>query len=239
MKKQPPGDHQRQPFSFVLQPSHLLCAGCGLALLLLPAALRADEYSRVAHYSVRMFSYGLLTIDGRTGDIRVEGWDEPRLEIEAEKVVRAKSANSAEPLYDLLGIDLRGQDRQVQLRSIYPPRRLWRPFRDESKLSVNYRIRMPFDANLKLHCVDCDVSIRGLVGSQQVRVNYGDVEVYIPDVYSLRSLFVRSLLGYIQSNLHGEDSAGFAQRLWFWNPQGGQDINVRVRMGGVFVYRDD
>src|SRR5690348_17254631 len=125
MTKQPPGNQPRPLFSFILRPSLLLCSGSGLALLLLPAALRADEFSRVAHYSVRMFSYGLLTVEGRTGDIRVEGWDEPRLEIEAEKVVRAKSAKSAEPLYDLLGIDLRGQDRQVQLRSTYPPRRLW------------------------------------------------------------------------------------------------------------------
>jgi len=45
---------------------------------------RADEFSQVSRYSVRMFSYGLLTIDTRMGDIHVEGWDEPRLEIEAE-----------------------------------------------------------------------------------------------------------------------------------------------------------
>jgi len=186
-----------------------------------------------------MFSYGLLTIEGRTGDIRVEGWDEPRVEVEAEKVVRAKSAESALPLYHLLGIELLGKDRQVQLRTIYPPRRLWRPFRGESKLSVNYRIRMPFDANLKLKCVDCDVSIRGLTGTELVRVTYGDVEIYVPDVYRLRSLFARSFLGYVQSDLHGEDSAGFAQRISFWNGQGGQDIDVRVRLGGVFVYRED
>ncbi len=70
----------------------LLWGGCGAA--------RADEFSQINHYAVRMFSYGLLAIDSRTGDIHIEGWDNPRLEIEAEKVVRAKSKEAAKPLYE-------------------------------------------------------------------------------------------------------------------------------------------
>lgn len=217
--------------SFILYTLTFSCAFCGSA--------RADEFSKVSHYSVRMFSYGLLTIDTRVGDIRIEGWDEPRLEIEAEKVVRAKSEQAAQPLYERLQIKLEGQDKNVLLRTVYPPRRPWRPFRGESRLSVNYRIRMPYDANLNLRCVDGDVSIRGLVGAQKVRVSFGDVEIRLPDVYLLRSLRARALLGYVQSDLHGEDSAGFGQRLSYWNPQGGQDISIAVRMGGIYVYSED
>ena len=47
------------------------------------------------------------------------------------------------------------------------------------------------------------------------------------------------LLGYVQSDLQGQDSAGFARRLSYWNPQGGQDISISVRMGGIYVYRED
>ena len=209
---------------------------CLCVLCVLCGPLRAEEFSRVFHYSVRMFSYGLLTIDTRMGDIRIEGWDEPHLEIEAEKVVRAKSAEAAGRLYDRLRIDLQGKDKQVLLRTVYPPRRLWRPFRGESSLSVNYRIRMPFDANLALKCVDGDVRISGLVGQQRIIVNYGDVEIDVPSVYRLRSLRARTWLGYVQSDLHGEDSAGLGPGVYFWNPSGDQDINVRVRMGGVYVY---
>ena len=88
-----------------------------------------------------MFSYGLLTIDTRMGDIHIEGWDEPRLEIEAEKVVRSKSEKAAKSLYERITVVLQGQDKRVLLRTLYPPRRMWRPFRGESHLSVNYRIK--------------------------------------------------------------------------------------------------
>ncbi len=207
------------------------------ALCVLGDSARADEFSQVYRYSVRMFSYGLLTIDTRVGDIHIEGWDEPRLEIEAEKVVCAKSEKAAKPLYERLQIQLEGEDKHVVLRTLYPPRRLWRPFRGESKLFVNYRIRIPFDANLNLKCVDGDVAIRGVAGAQQVRINYGNVEISVPEVHRLRSLSARSFLGYVQSNLHGEESAGFVRTLSFWNPQGDQDISVRVRLGGIYIYR--
>jgi hypothetical protein len=200
---------------------------------------RADEFSQVSRYSVRMFSYGLLTIDTRMGDIHVEGWDEPRLEIEAEKVVRSKSEQAAKPLYERITVVLQGQDKRVLLRTLYPPRRMWRPFRGESHLSVNYRIKMPFDANLVLKSVDGDVWIRGVEGKEQLLVNYGDVEIDIPSRDRLRSLHAHAWLGYVQSDLHGEDHAGFGPRISYWNPSGAQDIYVKVRMGGVFVYSDE
>jgi hypothetical protein len=200
---------------------------------------RADEFSQVSRYSVRMFSYGLLTIETRMGDIHVEGWDEPRLEIEAEKLVRAKSEKAAKPLYERLTVVLEGQDKRVLLRTLYPPRRMWRPFRGESYLTVNYRIKMPFDANLVLKCVDGDVWIRGVEGKEQILVNYGDVEIDIPSRDRLRSLHAHTWLGYVQSDLHGEGNAGFGPRISYWNPSGAQDIYVKVRMGGVFVYSDE
>ncbi len=209
---------------------------CALGVLCGFSSLRADEFTRSSHYSARLFSTGTLVVDTRLGDIQIEGWDEPRVEIEAEKVVRAPSAAKAGALYSRIRIAVEGADHAVRIRTLYPPRRLWRPFRGESKLSVNFRIKMPYDAALNLQCVDGDVQIRGLVGRERLRVNYGDVEIDVPSIYRLRSLQARTLLGYVESDLHGEESAGFSRRISFWNSSGDQDIQVRVRMGGVYVY---
>ena len=213
----------------------------GLTLVLLVGsclAAWADEFSQESRYSVRLFSVGSLSIDTRVGDIDISGWDEPRVEIDAEKVVRARNRTSAQPLFDQIKVVLEGQDKLVQLRTSYPSRRLWRPFRDESKLSVNFSIKMPYDAALNLVCVDGDVRISGIVGREQLRVNYGDVEVDLPSVWTLRSFNARTWLGYVESDLHGteQDGAGLHQKVNFWNPSGKQDVAVRVRMGGVFVY---
>jgi len=219
----------------IVHTSSFLCVLCGSA-----SAARADEFTKTARYSARLFSYGTLTIDTRTGDLHIEGWDEPRVEVEAEKAVWAGSEARAKPLFERVQIELAGQDKEVHLRTRYPGRSLRRPFRGESKLSVNFHIKMPYDANLKIKCVDGDVRILGVTGQEQLFVNYGDVEVNVPDVYRLRSLSAHAWIGYVQSDLHGlsQDSAGLRQKLSFWNSTGNQDISVHVRLGGVFVFSD-
>lgn len=235
MKKTNQRGHAQATSYFILRTSYFLCVFCGM---LSPSVLRADEFSQVSRYSARLFSFGTLTVDARVGDLRIDGWDEPRVEIEAEKVVQAGSEAKARRLYGQIKIELSGGDKEVRLRTIHPPRRLWRPFRGATKLSVNYRIRMPYDANLTLHCGDGDVRVTGITGQQRIRVSYGDVEINVPSVYRLRSLDARTWLGYVQSDLHGEDTAGFGPKVSFWNASGEQDISVRVRMGGVYVYRN-
>ena len=72
--------------------SRTLTAGFTLLLMALScSAMKADEFSQESHYAVRLFSVGSLTVDTRVGDIDITGWDEPRVQIDAEKVVRAKN----------------------------------------------------------------------------------------------------------------------------------------------------
>ena len=215
-------------------------ATCILCLLSINVTLRADEFTQNSQYKTRLFSGGTLTIASRVGDIHVSGWDDPYVQVDAEKLVRAGSQASAAPLFEKIRVVLEGKDKQVHLSTVYPPRRLWRPFRGESKLTVNFDIKMPYDADLVLQCVDGDVRVSGVAGSEKLRVNYGDVEIDVPDVWKLRSFYAHTLLGYIQSDLHGtqQDSAGLRQKLFFWNHDGRQAIAVNVRMGGVFIYSD-
>ncbi len=206
-------------------------------LLCLSAPLRADEFTQVSHYSVRLFSFGTFSMNVRTGDIQITGWDDPHVQIEAEKVVVARSRSKAASQYGRVRIILEGSDKQVSLRTLYPPRRPWRPFRGESKLSVNFRIHMPYDANLRIKCVDGDVRVRGVTGQEALMVNYGDVEIDIPSVERLRSVRAKTWLGNVQSDLRGENSSvGFRKKVLFWNPAGTQDIQLKVHMGGIYIF---
>jgi len=212
---------------------------CSIALLVASASMHAEEFTRTSHYAVRMFSFGTFTIDSRVGDITVVGWDDPRLEIDAEKLVRAGSKKKANVLFQKIQVSLAGKDKNITLETLYPPRRLWRPFRGESKLTVNYTIHMPYDSNLKLSCIDGDVTIQGLTGSEVVKLSYGDVEIDVPDPYRVRYFKAHTFLGYVQSDLSGmeQDSAGFSREIFF-TAGGNQDIIVEVHMGGVFVYNE-
>jgi len=216
----------------------LLLAGvCGL--LFFAPRVRADEFTQTSHYRVRLFSSGTFTMKVRTGDIYITGWDDPHVEIEADKVVHARSKKDAARRYKRIRILLEGRDKVVHLRTIYPPRRPWRPFRGESNLTVNFHIHMPYDCNLILKSVDGDVRVSGVMGQERIMVNYGDVEVDVPSANQLRSVRAKTWLGNVQSNLHGEDAAGFSKKVLFWNPYGTQNIWLKVHMGGIYIYRND
>ncbi len=216
-----------------------LAAWTALLSLLMPASpLEADEFTQKSHYSARLFSGGTLIIDTRVGDIHVTGWDEPHVEVDAEKLVRAGNQAGANPMFERIKVALEGRDKSVRLSTIYPSRKPWRPFRGESRLTVNFDIKMPYDAALVLRCVDGDVRVEGVSANEHLRVNYGDVEIDVPSVLGLRYLYAHTLLGYVQSDLHGtpQDGVGIKQKIAWWNPQGKQEVAVQVRMGGVFIY---
>lgn len=212
----------------------LPAALCAVLLAALP--LCADQFSQTTHYKVRLFSSGTLTMETRTGDIYITGWDDPHVVIEAEKLIYARSKKEAKHRYGHVKILLNGQDEIVRLRTLYPPRRPWRPFRGESSLTVNFHIYMPYDANLVLKCVDGDVKVSGVTGREKIMVNYGQVEVDVPSLDKLRSVRAKTWLGNVQSDLHGENTAGFNQKVLFWNPYGTQDIWLKVHMGGIYIY---
>lgn len=213
----------------------LLLAGfCSLTLLALPA--RADEFRQTSHYKRRLFSAATFTLEVRTGDIYITGWDDPHVEIDAEKVVHANSKQEAERRYERIKILLSGQDEMLQLRTLYPSRRPWRPFRGESNLSVDFHIHMPWDCNLVLKCVDGDVTVRGVAGQEKIVVNYGQVEIDVPFIDRLRSVRAKTWLGNVQSDLHGENDAGFSKKVLFWNPSGTQNISLKVHMGGIYIF---
>lgn len=211
-----------------------------LTPLLIPAgSARADEFGKAAHYRVRLFSMGTLTVTTRTGDITIIGWDDPHVVVRARKVIHVGSSKKAKLLSRRIHIKLTGADTQVRLWTVYPPRRPWRPFRDESRLTVNFRIHMPADAALVLHAVDSEVTLRNLKGDQNILVNYGDVEDDLPSSFWVRSLYAHTFLGTIQSDLNGTAGSGFKQKTVFWNPDGRQTVRIYVRMGGVFIYSGD
>ncbi|TAM83662.1 MAG: hypothetical protein EPN47_06010 [Acidobacteria bacterium] len=212
----------------------LLVAFCSLVFFALPA--RADEFRQTSHYNRRLFSSATFTMEVRTGDIYITGWDDPHVEIEAEKVVHASSREAAEQQYQRIQVLLDGQDEMLHLYTLYPPRRPWRPFHGESNLSVDFHIHMPYDCNLVIKCVDGDVTVRGVAGQETITVNYGQVEIDVPSVGRLRSVRAKTWLGNVQSDLHGENDAGFSKKVLFWNATGTQDISLKVHMGGIYIF---
>ena len=93
---------RRTPAAFIIALA-LLCGS--------QASAFADEFSQVTHHSMELMR-GTVEIDTRVGDIFIEGWDKARVEVQAEKVVRAGSEKKAQPMFDRIRVDLSTDDEQ-------------------------------------------------------------------------------------------------------------------------------
>ena len=214
---------------------HRIAATLGFALFLsVPGG--AEEYRQTSTFLVDLFLRGHVEIDARVGDIRIEAWEKRLVEVEAHKVVRAGSQEKAEKRFDRVKVLVDSDDETVRIRSRSPGRRPWRPLRGDSRLSVDFHIKMPSQASLRLNSVDGDIIIEGIGGHQQINLTYGSVEVTVPSRAWLRKLQASTYIGFVQNNLRGTSGTGFFPRASFWNPGGSQDVNIRVRLGGVMVH---
>ena len=97
------------------------------AFLFAARASLADEFSQVSSQSIQLVR-GTVVIDTRVGDIYIEGWDKERVQVQAEKVVRAGSGKKSRHLFGRLHVQLSTdeEERTVYLKTLYPARRPWR-----------------------------------------------------------------------------------------------------------------
>jgi hypothetical protein len=110
---------------------------------------------------------GSFRLNNVNGSVTVETWDQPTVQIEAEK-----AAMDEQSLKDI-EIDVRGQGGFVDVETRMPKRRLF--FGSHGK--VDYHIRVPRDAEVALKNVNGGVRVEGSGGSVRASTVNGSVRV--------------------------------------------------------------
>lgn len=146
----------------------LLLLGAALAggarLGALPAAVvdSGDQIARTLPFPPG----GRVLVETTNGEITVEGWDRPSIELDIRK-----SGGTAEDRA-LVPIDVRVASDEVRLTSVLPP------FAPALPVVVNHHLRVPADADLRLlKTFKGRVSVSGVHGRVVIQTEEGDVTV--------------------------------------------------------------
>ncbi len=148
-----------------------LLHAAALALLLVPvlagpiAGAPDDPTARVT----RRFPFppgGRILIETTNGDIAIEGWNQPAIELDARK-----TGDSADDRA-LVPIDVRAADDELRVTSVFPA------FAPHLRVAVHYRLRVPVAVDLKLlRTGKGRVSVAGVTGRAVVQADEGSVSV--------------------------------------------------------------
>jgi DUF4097 and DUF4098 domain-containing protein YvlB len=109
---------------------------------------------------------GRLTLENTQGDIRISSWDEDAVELRAEI-----SSDSEEDL-SLVPVEIDAKDDEIRITSTYPV------YAPKLKVEVDYRLRVPREADLKLiKSVNGDIRISGVSGRACVETGNGEIQI--------------------------------------------------------------
>ena len=109
---------------------------------------------------------GTVSLENANGSVRVEGWDQDSVRIEAEKRARGGATLEA------IRIEIRGEGDRVDVVTRLPRRWLF-----GQSGWVRYRVMVPVGARLKIETANGGVEVQGVVGPVQASTVNGSVSI--------------------------------------------------------------
>lgn len=186
---------------------------------------------------------GLIRVEDSSGDLYVEGWDQPRVQMTVTKFMpyEYESAHPDRGPMQLEAVKIVAERRSPTelAMSTNRPSHLgfvWRPTpeTDTSQVRIETRVFVPRDTRLDIHHGVGLVSVTDVIGEIRAACHRGDLVVWLPEkgVYSIDA---RSQLGKVNSDFPGAAHSHFlvGQRFVSSNSKTSQQLHLRVGFGGI------
>jgi hypothetical protein len=184
---------------------------------------------------------GTIRVNHSFGELWIEGWDRPEVEITVTKspdeLYSAKDLAAATKLADNVKVTTgrRPNGELVISTSVAHFRRWLHPFSETGDLMMVYRIRMPRDAKLIVHHEDGEVLVSNMLSDIEATGRSGDIVVLLPESgkYAIDAV---SHLGTLSCDFeghfhHGIWSSDFSLKA----PAPARRIYLREGVGGIEI----
>ncbi len=219
-----------------------LLAGC-LSSLLLAQDQPASNSAATRTERLDFPAGGLLHLKRPLGEVVIEGWDEPGMEIAVTKTPppaydaegREKSAPAAE--LDRIRVTTERQGNEIVVATAGPGSRVFPPRATAGGISVTYRIHIPRTAGVIADRAEGEVHIDGLSGDIRVTARRGEITLQLPADTGF-TLDARSRAGDVISDYAGHKirrpwllGHGFAPE----DQAAGHKVYLRIGFGDILI----
>lgn len=163
----------------------LLAAG----MLIVPLSLQAGSKERATLSNTQTLSFepaGVIQIEQSFGDVEIEGWDRPEVEIttirSTQKEYTEDERAEAEKDLDRIAITAikQGEDH-LKITTEFPSRNLKRPLQGKANADLKYVIKAPAKAKLVVHHDIGEVRVVNFTSDIEVTNRIGEIGLKLPD----------------------------------------------------------
>jgi hypothetical protein len=188
-----------------------------------PAQLTTTEH-------VNFVSGGIIRINDSYGDLKVDGWDQPEVQVTVIKSMpydyKFKQPDEAAKHLDRI--------RVITQRSSGTELTISTAVKKRGGVMLEYHIQVPRNSQLVIHQSVGDVLIRDVTGDIQATCRLGDITLWLSNTRTY-SIDARSRAGTIFSDFSGVIHSHylFGQTFSSLSPAPSQRLHLRVGFGGI------
>lgn len=156
------------------------------------------EKSRKISKSYDVNSNVRLSIENSFGRIHINTWDQNKMTVDVEIIVRMNNENRAQDLLDRIKVEIEESGSEISFET-----RLGNlKNRDREEFEINYKVNMPKNNPLRLKNSFGSNYIGDLTGKSDINISYGDFR--IEKLYGLTDMRISFSDGAIQLVKEGE-----------------------------------
>jgi len=176
---------------------------------------------------------GTIRVNRSNGDVYVEGWDKPEVELTVIKSLpyEYEREHQQRPAQELESVQVVAERASAELSiSVQSPRRS----SYVRHVKLEYQLRVPHKSELIIEHGVGYVSVSGVTGDIHAACRRGDIVLWLPDTRAY-SIDAKSWLGKVSSDFPGDSSLRFlvGQRFIGLSPTAPQKLYLRVGFGGI------
>ena len=187
---------------------------------------------------------GAIEVTGSVGELNVEGWDGPDVEI---TVTRSTFRTDTPREQDLAKRQLsaiqvtaeRKSPTELSIHTAIPPRGFWdRVAHRRPNVQLDYRIRVPRDSKLVLRHGSGGVLVYDVAGDIDASVGTGDIALQLPAAGAY-SFDAQCGFGGVTSDFAGNYHMGrlVGERFAQSGPASAKQVHLRVGIGGITIQK--
>jgi hypothetical protein len=184
---------------------------------------------------------GTIHVNHSYGELSVQGWDQPTVELTVTKtpdeLYAAKDQATAAKRVEAVKVSAeRKSDTELEINTTPPHYSRWtHPFGPMAGVWMQYRLRVPRNSKLVIHHENGEVMISGVTADIEATGNAGDIVVLLPETQKY-SIDAKSKFGAVTCDFDGDFRHGLAKSEFaLTSPLPAHNIQLRIGRGGIEI----
>ena len=180
---------------------------------------------------------GSLRLIDSYGELSIEGWDQPTVEITTTKSAYAGGGRE-KALLDAVQIDARTDGKTVVITTVRPHRSILHPWRGVDDIDLVYSIKVPSAARLEIDHDHGEVNISGVTGDIHAASRYGPIVLRLP-AEGRYAIDAHCRIGNVYSDFAGGQQRHYLFGESFASPESAapQKLDLKVGMGDIIILK--